>query len=213
MENLFEKTQRIANRFCLFRWGPGRVVNSLFHFSLFALKKRASVRESLSSLFKKVGPWANRSCGSLQKRDRERIALIALYNRASGVIRSWFKQIALKIERFSRKNSYFSYVFDSFSLPFPFYMPKSELLRLLSKKERPWANHSHPSYKKCDCERIPFEAIYKRATVSESHSSLFKKEQHDLSKSLSKTSNSLKEIHIFHIFLTVFTAFPLFYAQ
>ena len=47
------------------------------------------------------------------------------------MIHSWFEQIAHKNERFVWKYSYFLYVFDSLSLLFPFFMPKSKSLPLL----------------------------------------------------------------------------------
>ena len=48
-------------------------------------------------------------------------------SRAKLVIRSWFKQIALKNERFAWKNSYFLFCVDSFSLLFTFFCPKENL--------------------------------------------------------------------------------------
>ena len=73
----------------------------------------------------------------------------------------WFAFLLSKIERFNRKNLYFSYVFKSFSLLFPFLCPRangycrslvcrlflksngSDSLSSLFTKERPWAIHSH----------------------------------------------------------------------
>ena len=45
------------------------------------------------------------------------------------------------------------------------------------QKEQPWANHYRRSLKKNDHEQIALVALYKRATMSESLSSLFKKER------------------------------------
>ena len=60
--------------------------------------------DSISLLFKKEQPWANRSCHSLKKGDHERITLINLYKRATmseSLLISlkkplWFEQIAVK---------------------------------------------------------------------------------------------------------------------
>ena len=70
-----------------------------------------------------------------------------------------------------------------------------------SFKERLWANHSRHSLM--------------WATMSKSLLSLCKKERHewfpcDLSKSLSKTSNSLNKIHIFHMFSSFSLLSPFF---
>ena len=73
------------------------------------------------------------------------------------------------------------------------------------KKEQLWAIHSNSSLKKSDRERITLVAFNIRVTMSESLSSLFKKEwfAQDSSKSLSKTSwIRLKKLIfvIFHCF-------------
>ena len=96
----------------------------------------------------------------------------------------WFAFLLSKIERFNRKNLYFSYVFKSFSLLFPFLCPRangycrslvcrlflksnrSDSLSSLFTKEQPWAIHSHSFLQKSNCERFAPVALYKRATVA-----------------------------------------------
>ena len=75
------------------------------------------------------------------------------------MIPSWFELISLKNQQFPQKSSFFSYVFDSFSLLSPFFMPKGKLLlslftQSLFLKER-W-------------ERFAIVAFKKRATMRDS---------------------------------------------
>ena len=64
-----------------------RVGNSLFRsFDLplsSIFKKRATVSDSLLSLFKKEPLWANQYCRTLKKSNCEQIAFVAVYNRAT----------------------------------------------------------------------------------------------------------------------------------
>ena len=62
------------------------------------------------------------------------------------------------------KKFIFLYIFDSFSLFFLFFMPKSDLLLSLFTKESLWANRSHCSLQKSDRERVAQVAHDKRAT-------------------------------------------------
>ena len=89
----------------------------------FTLVKRATMSQSLSSLFKKEQPWANHSHCSLQKIDRERITLVAilLMNQANR---------SQKNKQFSQKNAFF--VFHCFS-PFKNKSDGSDLLFFKSK--------------------------------------------------------------------------------
>ena len=78
--------------------------------------------------------------------------------------------------------------------------------------EWPWANRSHCFLQERNRERFAPIALDKRAIVSESLSSIFKKERHywfarDASESLSKTSDLLEKIH----FLVVVDSFSQFF--
>ena len=100
-----------------------RVGNSLF-------------RSLLSSIFKKVWPWANQSRCSLKKSDSERIALLGLYKRATvsksrsrflfkreaSVTCLWLYRITLKKLGICSKKPVFFICFDSFP---PFYVRKA----------------------------------------------------------------------------------------
>ena len=179
--------------FCKYSlWGMAG--NSLFRSSLFALLlKIAHFKDRLYAICSLI--WAN----------RERIALVALYKRATEenrsrcslkrvtrVIRLWFEQIIF-------------FLLDSFSLLFPFLCPRanhshlsslscsflksnesngSDSLSSLFTKEWLWANcSSHStgaicsrrSLQKSDCEQIAPVTLYKRATVSNSFPLLLKK--------------------------------------
>ena len=80
-------------------------------FNLQGLAQGWGFALSLKIAHFKERPWANNSCRSLQKSNRKRFAF---YKWAMWVIRSWFEQIACKKQANRLKNSYFSYVFDSF---------------------------------------------------------------------------------------------------
>ena len=112
------------------------------------------------------------------KSDHEQFAHITLYKRAMWMICLCFKQIARKERAIRSKNSYFFYVFDSFS---SFLCPranpscrfllicsffKSDLSNsfpLLFTKEQPWAIRSGCSWQKSDRERFSQVAHDKRA--------------------------------------------------
>ena len=113
-----------------------RVGNSLFR--TFAL--------SLKIAHFKEWPCAIRSCCSLKKSDRERIALVYVFFFFRAIMSEslsalfekerchWFALESLsKNERFAQRKSYYPYVLDSFSLLFPLFMPKSELPLLFKK--------------------------------------------------------------------------------
>ena len=104
----------------------------------------------LLSLFKKEQPWANRSCCSLQKSNREQIALVALLKRATWVIRSWSALSLSKNKQFSGNNWYFLPLIWQFFPAFPLVIRKRKLLPSLYTKEQPWAIHSCCSLKKSD---------------------------------------------------------------
>ena len=93
----------------------------------------------LSLLFFKKRPWATRSHPLFKKEQHVWLSL--------DLSKSLSKMNELL------KKSLFSFVFDSFSLPFPFLMPKFELLmslfaQSLFTKEWPWANSSRCSLQK-----------------------------------------------------------------
>ena len=77
-----------------------------------------------------------------------------------------------------KKNSYFSYVFDRFSLLFPFLCPRALAQWLFFKERRERFAHCC-SLQKSNCERIAQIALYKRATVSNLLQSLMTKEQRE----------------------------------
>ena len=91
---------------------------------------------------------------------KEQIALVALQKRAMWVICSWFEWRARKKRAICSKNSYFSYVFDSFPLLF---LLKSELLPSL---------FAHLLFFKERLKQFALVALYKRATMSDSLKSL-----------------------------------------
>ena len=93
------------------------------------------------------------------------------------------EQIALKKERFTKKNLFLG-CFRHFLTVFTLLCQKSESLQLLFAKllffKDRWDQFSLVAlYKKRDCERIAPVTLYKRATVSESISSIFKKERRE----------------------------------
>ena len=144
--------------------------------------------DSLWSLFEKEQPWVNSSCRSLKKSDHERIALLALYKRAT------------VSKLLSSYCTYYSYVFDSFSLhASPLFKPKSESLKLLFAppvilKEQQEQFALVTLYKRVTM--IALVAPYKRATLYKSLPSLISKEQPWAIRSLgslqkSNGSNSL----------------------
>ena len=130
------------------------------------------------------------------KSDCVRFALVALYKRAtmSKLLlllckkeqHGWFarasRESLSKMSDLLKKIHIFLFVFDSFSLLFPFLCPRanrshrsllsrsflksyrSDLLSSLFTKERPWGNHSQRSLQKSDHERLAPFAHDKRET-------------------------------------------------
>ena len=118
------------------------------------------------------------------------------------MIRLWCEPISLKNEWFAYKNSYFCIFLTVFFIVFPLFLPKRESLLFAQ------------SLKNSDRVGIFFVALYKRA-MSDSLRLLMTQVRnewlaHDSSKLLSKISDSLKKIHFFPMFLTVFYCFHLF---
>ena len=79
-------------------------------FPLFMPKSESlPLRDSLSWLFTKELPWANRYCRSLQKSDWKQFAHVALYKIGTGAIHSFwrrnlsFAHVLAKNERFPQK--------------------------------------------------------------------------------------------------------------
>ena len=127
--------------------------------------KRATLSNSILSIFKKERPWANQSHRSLQKSDHKRIALLDLYKRTMLVIHT---------------DSSDSLVFFTCFWKFlPLFMSKEQIatvtlrsflkidgvnlfLAIIFKKERSLANWSHRSSKKSDREQTDLmsEGIY-----------------------------------------------------
>ena len=146
-------------RFLLF-WSKSHILKSdCERFALVSLIKRATMRYLLPSIFK--SDREHHSCCSLQRSDCEQIALFVLFAHDSSKSLSKTSDLLMiranrsKNEWFAPKNSYFLYVFDSFSNVFPFFMTKSEslsqsllgsggsdLLSSLFTKERPSVFHS-----------------------------------------------------------------------
>ena len=121
--------------------------------ALVALNKRVTVSDSLRSFMTNERPWANLSRHSAQKSDMSDSLVICWAN-------------PFQNERFARKNSYFSYVFEIFLLLFPFFYAQVWIA--------PVALCSVPLYKK-RWTRFVLIVLDKRATVSESLLSLFTK--------------------------------------
>ena len=142
--------------FCLYIWHlplqraafslHPAVGNSLFRSHCYS--KRATVSDSLSLLFEKERPWANRSLGCLKKGDRKRISLFAVYKRAT---------VSESLSLLFNKEQHDWYA----SLLYPFFMPISESLSSLTlflkehtslfTKERPsifkkWIPNPAPSF-------------------------------------------------------------------
>ena len=120
-----------------------------FAHSLFAL--------SLKIAHFKEGPWAILSCRSLQKSK----LLLSLFKKEQCELFAHDSSEGLAIKWAIRsKNSYFSYVFDSFPLLF---LLKSELLPSL---------FAHLLFFKERLKQFALVALYKRATMSDSLKSL-----------------------------------------
>ena len=133
--------------------------------------------DSLMSIFKKERPWGNRSRRSLIWATMRKSVLLLLYKRAtmSKSISSlckkerheWFTHGSR--ESLSKTKNIFSFVFDSFSLLFPFFVPTSELLPSHFAKSlffKEWLGRALALAG--EKERIAPVALYKRATVSNS---------------------------------------------
>ena len=112
---------------CIIRSGLGIRSFALHSFAQNHSYQRASVSDSLFSHFKKEPLWANRSCCSLQKSDKSK-SLSMLFKKSD---MSYSLLICSFDSQETKENCSFHHVFDSYSLFFPFFMPKSESLPLL----------------------------------------------------------------------------------
>ena len=112
-----------------------------------------------NSLFR---PLIFRSCRSLKKSDCERIAYDFFKKRATSGICSWFEWFTLKNERFAQKKTIF-HMFLTVSLPLYVKRANCSCRASLFFKDRR--------------DRFAFVALYKRVTVSELISSVFKQER------------------------------------
>ena len=117
-----------------------RVGISLFHSSLFCSKsliQRATVSDSLTSIFTKEQPWAIRSHPSLQKRECEQFAHIPLYKRVT-VSNLLFKKEwpwAIRSHPSLQKSNHERFA----HIPLYKRVNVSDLLTSLFTKERLWA--------------------------------------------------------------------------
>ena len=160
------------------------------------------------SILKKERPWANRSRQSLQNRDREQIALVDPYKRATvseSIVSIFTKErcqwLACDSSESLSKNAWFAcfpYIFDSFPhllcqksklLPslFALFLNINGINSLSSifNKEQLW-------------ERIDPVDLKKRATVSESIPSIFKKEWLRANQSCRSLKRVTGAIHFIH---------------
>ena len=119
---------------------------------------------SISSLFKKERPWGNRSCRSLQKSNREQIALDFFKKER----RQWFacdSSESLSKTSDSLEKKLFFECFWQFS---PFVCQKSESFPLL---------FAQPLFFKEGRDRFALVALYKRDTMSKLIPWIFKTER------------------------------------
>ena len=176
-----------------------RVGNSLFRsFDLGYLTlvdlKRATVSDSLLSLFKKEPLWANQSRLTLKKSNCEQIAFVAVYNRAtlSKLLSIYLKKSdisdsrAIQANRFQKtsdlleKNVFFV-CFRQFS---SFFMPKERIPPValhsvaLFLRSTGWIR-SCCSLQKNNHVQIASVVLYKRATLSKLIPTIFKKERRE----------------------------------
>ena len=157
-----------------------RVGNSLFRSFvvaslLLSTLKRATVSNSLSSLFKKERLWINRAQCSLKKSDIELNAHVAPYKERPRANCSQF--LLKRATSVIPPNVFFGCFFYSF---FPLFMSKECIVTvaLLSFFKRvTGVIRSHQSLQKSYSEQIAPVALFNRATMSDLLRSLFKKEQ------------------------------------
>ena len=117
---------------------------ALYKRATVTLYKRATVSKSLSSLFIKEQPWANRSRRSLKNSDMSDLFVIR-------------GRIALKKRVICSNTFQFFFVFDGFSLLFPFLCPRAK--RFLH------SSLCHSFFKRAICSHCSF-SHKKRAICS-----------------------------------------------
>ena len=159
-------------------------------------------------------------------------------NKIGWGIRLWFKQIALKNKRFAQKKLYFLFVFDSFSLCFPFLCPKANCfhlsllscsflksdrsysLLLLLTKEQLWANRSRRILQKSNHERFtPIAhdnraegAIHAFSRTNRSFALLLFHSQ-KMSNLLKKPTSQFPTLYFLYVIDSLSLLFPYVYSQ